>query len=136
MRAAKSQLSVPVSRRGDVFLPTVAPDRSSPKPLYVQLSEQLGAAVVRDGVAGARLPSTRLLARVLGVSRNTIVLAYEDLVARGLIEGRQGSGMTIAARGRAADGPFDVQRLLREAQYPSRALRVEDPDGTTVKLVY
>lgn len=45
--------------------------------------------------AGARLPSERALAVVLGVSRTTITRAYGELVASGWARARQGSGTTI-----------------------------------------
>src|SRR5688572_26659671 len=107
MVAAKSQSGSPVSgrraetpqgvpvNRGTPFLPSLTLDRASATPLYAQIRAQLAAAV--SGVAaGARLPSTRLLVRMLGVSRNTIVTAYEELVAAGVIEGRVGSRMVVA----------------------------------------
>lgn len=40
--------------------------------------------------AGARLPSTRVLAGALGVSRNTTTLAYEQLLLEGYVESRVG----------------------------------------------
>jgi len=46
---------------------------------------------------GARLPSTRELAAVLGVARNTVLQAVERLVADGLVDCRQGSGCRVAA---------------------------------------
>lgn len=45
---------------------------------------------------GARLPSTRALAKHLGVSRNTIHLAFEQLNAEGFVEGKRGSGTYVA----------------------------------------
>ncbi|STW66128.1 transcriptional regulator [Klebsiella michiganensis] len=42
------------------------------------------------GLHGAKLPATRELARLLGVSRNTVVSVYERLYADDLIETRQG----------------------------------------------
>jgi hypothetical protein len=62
---------------GTLFLPPLALDRSSPIPLYEQLHKQLGEAIIRGAVVGARLPSTRLLARILG--RDSIAL---DIVRR------------------------------------------------------
>ena len=52
---------------------------------------------VEDGrlVPGDRLPSTRELARSLGIARNTVAAAYDALVAEGYAEGRQGSGTYI-----------------------------------------
>ena len=137
MRAAKSQSRGPVSRgRRGLFLPAIALDRSSATPLYQQLRAQLATAVTRGTHNGARLPSTRLLARMLGVSRNTVVLAYEELVASGVIEGRPGSAMTVAGGGTAPSGPFDALRLLRAAQYPIRTVAFADPDGAALYLLY
>jgi GntR family transcriptional regulator/MocR family aminotransferase len=48
---------------------------------------------------GARLPSTRALARDLGVARSTVVDAYAQLAAEGWIVGAQGSGTRVAATG-------------------------------------
>jgi GntR family transcriptional regulator / MocR family aminotransferase len=73
-------------------------DHTSAVPLYRQIYERLRRAVL-DGQlkAGERLPSTRELASELGVSRNTVFLAYEQLLAEGYIEGKVGSGTTIAS---------------------------------------
>lgn len=45
---------------------------------------------------GAKLPSTRDLAIELGHSRNTVLVAYEQLLAEGYIEARTGSGSYVA----------------------------------------
>jgi GntR family transcriptional regulator / MocR family aminotransferase len=49
---------------------------------------------VRDGRLreGVRLPSSRTLARDLGIARNTVADAYGQLVAEGWLAARQGSG--------------------------------------------
>ena len=137
MAPGKSQSSSPVDgpRRG-LFLPPLALDRASDTPLYVQIRAQIADIAIRGRHAGARLPSTRLLARMLGVSRNTIVTAYEELAADGVIEGRAGSGMLIAGRLQGPMSGFDPQRVLREAQYPSRTIVFEDPDGSRLYLNY
>src|SRR6185369_8496515 len=57
---------------------------------------QLRAAIVSGRLArGDRLPPTRELARRLDVSRNTVSLAYEWLVAEGLLSGRKGAGTFV-----------------------------------------
>ena len=48
--------------------------------------------------AGTRLPSIRQLALDLGVSRNTVIEAYDRLVAQGLVRSRQGSGYFVGAQ--------------------------------------
>ena len=75
------------------------------------------------------------MARMLGVSRNTVMTAYDELVAAGLISGRRGAGMLVAARG-ARMPMLDSQRMLRDAQYPARTLRIVDPDGLELYLAY
>src|SRR3954453_7035670 len=45
---------------------------------------------------GARLPSTRALAAEWGVSRTTVTAAYEQLIAEGYLETRQGARTQVA----------------------------------------
>lgn len=60
-------------------------------------------AALREGIlcgdlgAGTRLPSTRELAAEIGLSRNTVALAFEQLLAEGYVEGRVGSGTYVMA---------------------------------------
>ena len=53
---------------------------------------------------GTRLPSTRELARELGLSRNTVLSTFEGLLAEGFISARAGSG-TFVAEAAAAPRP-------------------------------
>jgi GntR family transcriptional regulator/MocR family aminotransferase len=55
-------------------------------------------AAIRDGrlAPGTRLPSTRSLARDLGVARGTVTHTYEQLSAEGYLEALRGSGTTVA----------------------------------------
>ena len=67
------------------------------------LTEQIGSAIVarieaRTLAPGARVPSIRAAAVEFGVSKSTIVEAYDRLVASGHIQARRGSGFTVAGR--------------------------------------
>ncbi|MCC8402889.1 PLP-dependent aminotransferase family protein [Paraburkholderia sp. MMS20-SJTN17] len=79
-----------------------------PAPLQKQLIERLQQAILAGRLpAGSRLPSSRLLAAEMGVSRNTVVIAYEHLAAVGyVIADRQGTRVSRlsspAARGESA----------------------------------
>ena len=66
--------------------------------LGAQIQDQVRAAV-REGRlrADERLPSTRRLAADLGVSRGTVVDAYEQLIAEGYLRSTVGSGTTAAS---------------------------------------
>ena len=80
-----------------VTLAGVDLDRRRPSPLATQLYEGLRRAVLRGQIRrGERFPSTRLLAQDLGVSRNTVTSAYEQLLAEGYIEAKVGSGTCVA----------------------------------------
>ncbi|MEO8025356.1 MAG: PLP-dependent aminotransferase family protein [Bryobacteraceae bacterium] len=65
-------------------------------PLHRQVYERL-QTTIRQGQlqAGQRLPSTRALAAELGVSRNTVMAAFEQLIAEGYLEGQAGSGTFV-----------------------------------------
>lgn len=73
-------------------------DKAAAQPVYEQLSGQLGQ-LIRAGTLPARqrLPGTRQLALWLGVHRQTVVAAYDDLLAQGWIESRPGSGTFVAS---------------------------------------
>jgi hypothetical protein len=67
------------------------------EPLFRQLAASLAGGLA-SGAIGDRLPSERDLASALGVSRATVVRAYELLVDDGLLERRTGSGTFVARR--------------------------------------
>src|SRR5438045_8906783 len=61
--------------------------------LQAQIREMLVAAILEGQIPlGAHLPSTRVLARQLGVARNTVALAYELLVNEGYLQTKSRSG--------------------------------------------
>jgi len=72
-------------------------ERNVPVPLQRQLYEGMREAILREGLPpGTRLPSTRHLAARLGVARNTVLNAFEQLMAEGYVETRHGSGTFVA----------------------------------------
>ncbi|MBM3727303.1 MAG: PLP-dependent aminotransferase family protein [Acidobacteria bacterium] len=71
-------------------------DPESPTPLFRQLSAEWRQAVLTCRFApGERVPSTRGLAELLGVSRTTVTQAYDELLAEGYFEARRGSGTYV-----------------------------------------
>jgi len=72
-------------------------DRSIKTTLAKQIFEQLRDKILRNELkSGERLPSTRSLSEELGVSRNIIVAVYDQLIAEGYLESKEGSGTYIA----------------------------------------
>jgi GntR family transcriptional regulator/MocR family aminotransferase len=75
------------------------PDRSDAEPLYRQLAAYLRGLIEADRLpAGSKLPATRELAATLDLSRTTVSLAYEQMVASGLLTAHVGQGTFVAAR--------------------------------------
>ncbi|MBI4492372.1 MAG: PLP-dependent aminotransferase family protein [Chloroflexi bacterium] len=73
-------------------------DEAAGAPLRGQVFEQLRQAVLEGRLRpGERLPSTRAFARRLGISRTTVCLAYDQLLAEGYVEGRHGAGTFVSA---------------------------------------
>jgi DNA-binding GntR family transcriptional regulator len=71
-------------------------DRTSPVPLYFQLSQQLESAIERGRLApGSLLGNEIELARRLGLSRPTVRQAIQSLVDKGLLVRRRGVGTQV-----------------------------------------
>ena len=78
------------------MLPLITIDPSARVPLYQQLYDELRTAILTGRLApGARLPATRELATTLGVARNTVLNAFDQLLAEGYLEGRVGDGTYV-----------------------------------------
>ncbi len=91
-----------------------AVDREEGLPLYLQVVRQI-EQMIAAGLweAGTQLPPERELARALGVSRNTISMAYKRLESEGVLVSRQGRGTFVAARGEVSQRPRGRKRLER-----------------------
>ena len=75
----------PVRGGGKAMLLSIRRDAHAP--ICRQLRSQLEYLIRHGGLpAGTKLPSSRALARCLGVSRNTVIDVYETLAADGIIE--------------------------------------------------
>lgn len=75
---------------------SVAIDRDDPRPLPRQLADNL-RSLIGEGIAipGELVPASRALASRLGVSRGTVVAAYDQLLAEGYLVGRVGHGTIV-----------------------------------------
>ncbi|MFF3670552.1 aminotransferase-like domain-containing protein [Microtetraspora malaysiensis] len=89
-------------------------DRSGPR--YRRIAAALAEAMERRLVgARTRLPAERPLADALGVSRGTLVRAYDELADAGLVERRQGAGTYVRPRPAWTQAPVEnaASALLR-----------------------
>ena len=112
--------------------------------LYLALRHWIAVGEMR---AGERLPSTRALATTLGVSRNTVLSAYERLAADQCVRARVGSGTrvgdpnaagTAARAGRVGIHSRDIglqarlRGILQRSGYPLRSRFFADTDGNAL----
>src|SRR3546814_4662625 len=90
------------------------------------LVDAMHRAVLRPG---QRLPSSRQLAERIGVSRNTVSLAYDALLADGYLSSRSRSGVYVAAD--VAGTRIGASRRRRDPESPLAArLAPEDRKST------
>src|ERR1700722_1735038 len=74
-------------------------DSKSAVPIFIQLSQALKTRIQEGNLtAGTLLPPTRELAQLLGLSRGTVLRAYDDLIAQGYLEAITGSGTFVSRR--------------------------------------
>lgn len=86
-----------VKRAGGALLASIAIDPRSARSVSAQLHHALREIILAGGVAvGERLPASRTLAQELGVSRTTVIEAFDRLTAEGLIEARVGAGAFVS----------------------------------------
>ena len=88
----------------------------SNKPIYVQVSEQISAAIARGQlVSGDKLPAVRKLASELVINPNTVARAYSRLEQTGLVTTKTGSGTFVSdpkmRRSDAADINMLAERM-------------------------
>ena len=89
-------------------------ERSGEIPLFRQLYARLRDAILQGALApGARLPATRTLCVVLGVSRQTVLAAYDQLTAEGYLRGGVGHGTFVDEALPLARRPPRTDGLLR-----------------------
>jgi GntR family transcriptional regulator/MocR family aminotransferase len=75
----------------------IAVDRKVSKALHRQIYDAYRAAIVDGRLRpGQRIPSTRVLAAEIGVSRFPVLNAYAQLLAEGYLESRVGAGTVVS----------------------------------------
>lgn len=90
---------MPVSE--DVISALIALKRTDAEGLAAQLTSQLRGLIAAGRLAkGRALPSSRRLANDLGVSRNTVTYAFEQLAAEGYLEASRGRRPVVTVDGR------------------------------------
>jgi len=114
----------PISSRATLSLEPDGLRLDGRQGLARSLHAQLKQKILRGQLAAAqRLPASRDLALRLGVSRNTVLRAYEQLMAEGLLEGHVGAGCFVARLRREPTASLPPSRApaLRPSTEPGAA---------------
>src|SRR5262245_38926259 len=107
-------------------------DRASSEPLYEQLYRQIREELesARFDSSSSRVPSSRLLAATLGISRPTVNHAFAKLLEEGYLQVRKRSGIFVADRLPAtflkAIRPATTARTERPVRVARRVTRMTD----------
>lgn len=117
-------------------------EASRTTPVFMQIIQALIHDIERGRLtSGTYLPSSRELARTLGVNRKTVVLAYEDLIAQGWLASSGTRGTMVSTSlpertcktiGQAAEPMGSTAAEYRFAEPPERSLAL--PAGPGLKL--
>lgn len=103
------------------------------RPLYRQIYEAIRMAILSGEFGpGKRLAATRALARELGVSRITVLNAYEQLFAEGYLDGKGGAGTFVAAE--LPDNLLRTETIKRSKQRKTDAPLRLSPFGEKLSL--
>src|SRR5216684_4305144 len=79
------------------LLPMIAVDRRASQPLHRQIYNSFRAAILDSRLRpGQRIPSTRVFASEMGISRFPVLNAYAQLLAEGYLQSRVGAGTIIS----------------------------------------
>jgi GntR family transcriptional regulator / MocR family aminotransferase len=75
----------------------VSIDPQASLPIFAQIARAIAGDIRRGRLrAGEPMPGTRRLARTLGVNRNTVIAAYDDLAAEGWVTTENGRGTFVS----------------------------------------
>src|SRR5580692_5541276 len=93
--------------------------------LFEQLARSLKREILTGRFApGSQLPATRILARSIGVSRNTVLGAYELLCAEQLASARPGSGTRVTHLGAKPRAREARVSIAAQSRYSARTRKL------------
>lgn len=119
------------------YLANLSVDKADPSPLHRQLFLKLRDNILTGAIKpGTRLPSTRLLATDLNISRNTVLSAFDQLMAEGYLQSRVGAGSYISDH--LPDDLLQTKRDPRKIEVKPRTVKLSKqaealrPTGTVI----
>jgi len=107
-------------------------DLRSGVPVYRQIFDQVAGGIAANLLApGDQLPTVRQLAVDLAINPNTVIRAYRELEARGILETQQGTGTFISRQPQSSKGDT-AARKRRLAQIAGECVPRAGSEGFTL----
>lgn len=96
-------------------------DRNSSTAIYMQIANQFSNAIQRNFIPeGTKLPGTRTIASLLGVNRNTVVAAFEEIATQGWIEMQANKGCFVLNKKSFSHTRTNTTNYKALEQYPTK----------------
>ena len=112
-------------------------DRTDKTPLYQQLFDSCRKEIISGAFpAGSRLPALRKLAKDLGVARNTVEVAYQQLVQEGYVSSKPGGGFIVEQLDLDEIALAQKQRKMERAAVQTMRSHKEKPYVASVDVPY
>ncbi len=103
-------------------------DKSGSAPLYRQIHRQIRELILAGELpTGYRLPPERRLAESLGIARTTVINAYEELKAEGLVDARVGHGTVVSPLSEPHPDIHEKRPISWSHYFRDEGLRPPDP---------
>ena len=104
-------------------------DRSTRTPIYIQIRNQLRTMIFNSSLpAGSMLPPERKLAESLGVNRSTVLTAYRELKADGLVDSHVGKGtIVLSAMAEVSEMHSEFEQPLYMQYFSQTSERASNP---------
>lgn len=120
----------------------IAIDSNCKMPLNRQIYNRIREMILNGTlISGEKLPSTRRLSKDLGVSRNTILEVYNQMIAEGYLEGHHGSGTVVSGgmqnlkfpvnsvNGYRSEDEFNRKKSINNKEEVQKPLRIDFRSG-------
>ncbi|MDJ0377689.1 PLP-dependent aminotransferase family protein [Cryobacterium sp. PH31-L1] len=102
------------------YLPVIALERAGSEPLSAQIVAQMRSSILLGELhVGESVPSTRALAARLGVSRGSVVTAYDQLTGEGYLVSTQGAPTRVAVLVHEGDAALPTQSVVAPKSGPA-----------------
>lgn len=95
-------------------------------PIYIQIEEHILKAIENGTLSrNSKLPSTREASKILNISRNSVILAYEELEVKGIIITKKGKGSFIIPEGKKEKLEYNINWDEAPNEYGRALLKLD-----------